>query len=230
MRLQRLFWSIRLLVNVSGTYYIKGTTGSGCSVIKPVVVTINPLPVATIAYTGSPYCTNGTAFVTLTGVGGGVYASSPGLSLNAVTGDINLAASTQGTYLVVYSFNNGTCSNTTTTTVIIRNPALVINNPAGTCSPATIDLTDPAVTAGSQAGLTYNYYQDAAATIPLVNPTAVGIAGTYFVKGVDLITGCSSNIQPVVVTIFAKPAVSASASATDICKGTTITLTAIFTG
>ncbi len=59
-----------------------------------------------------------------------------------------------------------------------------------------------------------------------MNPSAVGTGGTYYMQGVDLITGCSSNIQPVVVTIFAKPVVTASGSATDICKGTTITLTA----
>ena len=201
-----------------------------CSAIKPVTVTINPQPAATIAYTGSPYCTNGTAFVSLTGLGGGSFASAPGLSLNAVTGDINLATSTQGTYLVVYSFTNGTCNNVATTSVVIKNPALVINNPAGTCAPAAIDLTNPSITAGSQAGLTYNYYQDAAGTIPVLNPTAVGTAGTYFVQGVDVITGCSSSIKPVVVTVFAKPVVSASASATDICKGTTITLTAVSPG
>ena len=45
-----------------------------------------------------------------------------------------------------------------------------------------------------------------------------------------MITGCSSGIKPVVVTVFAKPVVSASASATDICKGTTITLTAVSPG
>ena len=107
---------------------------------------------------------------------------------------------------------------------------MVVNNPAGTCFPATIDLTNPAVTTGSQGGLNFNYYQDNAGTIPLANPAAVGTGGTYYIQGVDLITGCSSNIQPVVVTIFAKPTVTASASDTDICKGTMITLTAVSPG
>ena len=217
-------------VAVSGVYYIKGTNGTGCTDIKPVLVTINPLPVATIAYTGSPYCGNGTAIVSLTGIGGGTFAAAPGLSLNAATGDINLSASTEGTYLVVYSFTNGTCSNSVFTSVTIKNPALVINNPAAVCAPGTVDLTNPAVTAGSQGGLTYSYYQDNAGTIPLVNPAAIGIGGTYYVRGADLITGCSSNIQPVVVAINAKPTVSASTSATDICKGTTVTLTAVSPG
>lgn len=40
---------------IAGTYYIKGTTAGGCSDIKPVVVTINPLPTPVI--TGpTPVC------------------------------------------------------------------------------------------------------------------------------------------------------------------------------
>ena len=53
-------------VATSGTYYLKGTTAAGCSDIQPVVVTINALPVATIAYSGNPYCVTGTATVTQT--------------------------------------------------------------------------------------------------------------------------------------------------------------------
>ena len=151
------------------------------------------------------------------------------MSLNAITGDINLAASTEGVYTVIYFFTNGTCSNSAFTSVTIKNPAIVINNPAGICFPGTIDLTTTDVTAGSQPGLTYNYYQDPAGTIPQINPAAVG-AGTYYIKGVDLLTGCSSNIQPVVAMVFAKPTITASASATDICKGRSVTLTAVSPG
>ena len=217
-------------IMVGGTYYIRGTNASGCSDIQPVVVTINPLPVASISYNGSPYCTQNVAYVSLTGQAGGTFASSGGLSLNPVTGDINLATSTEGTYTVVYSFTNGTCGNSTTTIVTVKNPTLVINNPAGTCFPATIDLTNPSVTAGSQTGLSFTYYQDFAGTQPLLNPTAVGTGGTYYVKGTDISSGCNSNIQPVTITIFTKPTVTASSSDTDICKGSLITLTAVSPG
>ncbi|MBS1600586.1 MAG: hypothetical protein JST75_20340, partial [Bacteroidetes bacterium] len=47
----------------------------------------------------------------------GTYASTAGLVINAATGDIDLVASTAGTYIVTYSFTNGTCNNTTTTSV-----------------------------------------------------------------------------------------------------------------
>ena len=62
-----------------------------------------------------PYCATGTATVTLTGQAGGTYTAPAGVSINAATGDINLATSTPGTYTVTYTFTNGTCSNTTTT-------------------------------------------------------------------------------------------------------------------
>ena len=217
-------------VNSSGTYYIRGTNVSGCSDIQPVTVTVNPLPLALIQYTGTPYCTNGTAIVTLTGIGGGVFSSAAGLSLNTTTGDINLAFSAQGTYTVTYNFTNGSCSNSTSTVVTIKNPTLLVTDPAGVCFPATVDLTDPAVTAGSQAGLTYNYYTDAAGTNPLLNPSAVSTPGTYYIRGTNTLTGCSSFIMPVNVNIFTKPSITASSSATDICKGSMITLTAVSPG
>ncbi|MET0242856.1 MAG: hypothetical protein ABW174_05290, partial [Flavitalea sp.] len=103
-------------IAVSGTYYIRGTSPGGCFEIRPVAVVINPLPVATISYPGTTYCANGTITVTQTGTPGGTYSASPaGLSINASTGEINLAASTPGTYTITYSFNDGNCPNTTTT-------------------------------------------------------------------------------------------------------------------
>ncbi|MES2778353.1 MAG: LamG-like jellyroll fold domain-containing protein [Bacteroidota bacterium] len=72
----------------------------------------------TISYSGSPYCANaGTASVTLTGNVGGVYSSIAGLSINASTGAINLAASTPGTYTVNYTVDaTGDCPVYITTT------------------------------------------------------------------------------------------------------------------
>src|SRR6202043_584876 len=61
----------------------------------------------------------GTATVTQTGTVGGTYAAPAGVVINAATGDIDLVASTAGTYTITYSFSSGGCSNTTTASITI---------------------------------------------------------------------------------------------------------------
>ncbi len=77
-------------------------------------------------------------------------------------------------------------------------PVVVITNPAGVCSPATINITAPTITAGPDAGLSFSYFTDAAATTPLNNPNSISASGTYFIKGTTA-AGCFS-IKAVVIT------------------------------
>jgi gliding motility-associated-like protein len=53
--------------------------------------------------------------------------------------------------------------------------------------------------AGNTNGLVYTYWKDAAATIPLTDPGAIGAAGTYYIKGSN-VGGCSV-IKSVTVTL-----------------------------
>ena len=74
-----------------------------------------------ISYTLSPYCTNaGTATATITGTTGGTFTSSSGLTLNAATGDVTLASSTTGTYIVTYTIAaNSSCGQYITKATIV---------------------------------------------------------------------------------------------------------------
>jgi len=108
----------------------------------------------------------------------------------------------------------------------VAGQCVVINTPAAVCSPATVDLTAPAVTAGSLA-TAFTYWTNAGATTPLASPNAVAISGTYYIKGTGIDLSCP-DILPVTVTInpLLPVSVSIGASANPICAGTPVTFTA----
>ncbi|MBE0678067.1 MAG: DUF2341 domain-containing protein [Bacteroidales bacterium] len=67
------------------------------------LLTINPLPVASFSYPGSPYCPNAAnPFPTFSGGGvAGTFSSTVGLVfVSTATGQVNIAASTPGSYIV----------------------------------------------------------------------------------------------------------------------------------
>ena len=108
-------------------------------------------------------------------------------------------------------------------------PVLTVTNPAAVCVPYTVDITAAAVTAGSTAGLRFNYYTDATALNILTNPAALANPGTYYIKGTGIITGCQTDVYPVTASFNYKPGISAS-SDTAICEGGAATLTAASPG
>ncbi len=97
--------------------------------------------------------------------------------------------------------NNGCVSNEISVSMTFNSdPVLVITDPATVCAPATIDITAAAITAGSSLnGGTLSYWEDADATVPLLNPASISVPGTYYIKATTL-AGCS-DIKAVIVTI-----------------------------
>ncbi|MCX2678694.1 gliding motility-associated C-terminal domain-containing protein [Galbibacter sp. EGI 63066] len=85
-------------------------------------------------------------------------------------------------------------------------PELVITDPDPECLPATVDLTDAAVTTGSTPGLIFSYFEDAEGTVALSNPESVSETGTYYIRGEDPTTGCST-IMPVEAVLIDAPEV-----------------------
>ncbi|RYY61121.1 MAG: gliding motility-associated C-terminal domain-containing protein, partial [Chitinophagaceae bacterium] len=220
-------------VTVSGTYYIRGTSAAGCgSSIEAVQVVINPLPVAAISYGAAQcYSTTGTMTVTQTGTAGGKYSSATGLAIDAVTGTIDIGGSTPGTYTVTYSFTNGTCPNTAMASITIHPlPVFNITNPMPACLPNTVDLTAETLKSANMTGLVYSYYLDAAGTIPVANPNAVGVTGTYYVQAANPATGCISALVPVNVVVSTNPVITLAADATLVCRGDEVNLTATSPG
>jgi hypothetical protein len=82
--------AITLGTSSVGTYTVTYSIAAsgGCSAFSTTAtVAVNNAPSATIAYSGSPYCTgSGTASVTRTGSAGGTYTATPaGLSISSST-------------------------------------------------------------------------------------------------------------------------------------------------
>jgi len=215
----------------SGTYYIVGTIPvTGCSDTTAVLVTVNPKP--TVVTVNQAVCAPATADLTAVGVTSG---STPGLTFSVYSNPAATflyptpAAATAGTYYIVGATLSG-CSDTTAVLVTVNpKPNLVTHDPAAVCAPSKVDITVPADTSGSTAGLTLSYFTDAAATIGYATPTAAD-SGTYYIVGVVSLTGCSDTTA-ILVTVEPKPVLVINPPPA-VCSPATvdITLPAVTTG
>lgn len=82
-------------------------------------------------------------------------------------------------------------------------PQINVSDPPEVFYPATVDLTDPSIVSGSDAGLTYSYWRDGMGNNVLPNPGTITESGNYFIRGVNE-SGCIS-LRSVKVTVLAPP-------------------------
>ena len=212
---------INVTASTPGAYTVTYTTAGACPNTSDVAVTINALDDATFNYGAALYCDDATdPTPTITGLAGGAFTSSPaGLSINGGTGVIDVSGSIAGAYTVTYT-TAGACPNSSNVAVTIAaSPTLTVTDPAGVCSPGTVDLTAAAVTTGSSAG-TLTYWTDLGATVPLATPGAAG-TGTYYIQLED--GNLCTSIQPVNAVVNALPNATATNNG-PICSGTSFTL------
>lgn len=132
-----------------------------------------------------------------------------GTITNGVTGNLITVhwESTGTCTLQLVETNEAGCSVTVAITITVDvPPLLVITDPEPVCLPGTVDLTDPAVTAGSTlpSGTELTYWTDPEATMALTTPNVVAVPGTYYIKATTGI-GCFV-IEPVTVIINPLPA------------------------
>ncbi|MCW3080323.1 T9SS type A sorting domain-containing protein [Segetibacter sp.] len=106
-------------VTAGATGSVSATASNDAEVGVSQIIAL--MPNTQISYPGTPYCKNeGTAPVTQIGIPGGVYSSTTGLSINLVSGAVDLSASNAGTYVVTYKY--GITLQYSTTTSITVNP------------------------------------------------------------------------------------------------------------
>ena len=210
---------INMAASTPGTYTVTNTINAvgGCGTVTASnTITINPLPVATFSYSDSPYCSNeSTASPTLSsGAVAGTFTATPtGLSLNATTGQINLSASTPGTYTVTNTvMASGGCSQVSAATTVTIT-ALPIATFSYSGSPYCANATDPLpIFSGGGVAGTFTASSAGLVVDPVTGEINISssTAGTYTVTNtIAAAGGCGPVAATYSVTLLPKPAITA---------------------
>jgi gliding motility-associated-like protein len=207
-------------------------TGVCPVVTDSVLITVNTLSDASFTYNGTTYCQTGTNPVaTVSGLPGGVFSSTAGLVfVSTATGEVDLAASTLGTYTVTYSAG-GTCPNTSTQTLTITSaPSATFTFTSGASSFCQTDANPtPLFGAGGSAGV----FSVNPSGLTFVNATtgeidlANSAVGTYsIINTIVPAGGCALAVDSISITINQPAVVSAGTAATStICASDPFVIT-----
>ena len=196
------------------TYYFTVTNSDGCTSSTSPNVVINQQPATPTAPVPGvithPTCEVPGGTVQLNGLpptGVWTLTRLPGSITSTGTGTSTTVPGLESGIYNFYVTNAAGCPSAVSANVVINPrpgpvPLVHITNPGPVCSPATVDITNPAIVQGSTAGLIYSYWLDIVASIPYNTPAAA-TEGTYYIKGTTP-SGCS-DIQPVIVTVYLQP-------------------------
>jgi len=172
--------------STAGTYSVEYTTTGSCPITVTNSITITALDNATFAYGSSAYCNN-VSDPTPTKSASGTFSSSTGLNINTSTGEVDLDASTAGTYVIGF-VTSGSCPNSSIQTLTINAaPTVAISGTLSYCAGSNTTLT-------ATAGLS-SYLWSSGETTQSITATA----GSYTVTGTDA-NGCSTTSSSVTVT------------------------------
>lgn len=195
--------------NTTGNYAVTVTYSGGCTSSATQSVTVNTAPSTTITPSGTTtFCQGGS--VTLTASAGQSYLWSTG----ATTQSVN--ATTSGNYNVTVTYAGGCTSSSTPTTVTVNTaPATTItpSGPTTFCSGGSVNLS-------ASAGTSYSW--SGGSTSQTINVTS---SGNYTVT-VTYANGCTSSATQNVNVNTAPTTTITPSGSTNICPGSSVTLTA----
>ncbi|MFZ4520803.1 MAG: T9SS type A sorting domain-containing protein, partial [Bacteroidales bacterium] len=193
-----------------GVYYIKATTFPGCYDIKPVTVTVNPLPIAA-AGSNRGICMNQTTQLGDAPVQGNIYIwTSVPAGFNSTTANPYVTPLTTTTYTLTETVTATGCTNTHSVVVTV-NPLPLATAGAD----RTICLSDgTTIGAAAVAGNTYSWTSIPAGFISTVaNPAVYPQTATfYYLTETVTATGCTNShsvhvlVNPKPVLVITNPA------------------------
>ncbi len=187
-------------------YTVTGTNSSGCNGTATVLITVNPLPA--LAITGQSIICNGSSS-TLNVTGANSYTWSTSSNNSSIT-----VSPTSNTSYTVSGTNGFNCVNSSVITVTVLNVSPVVT--ASASSP-TICLGGSTTLYGGGA-TTYSWSGGVTDGVPF----SPGISGIYTVTGYN---ACGNGSTTIVITVNALPNITANASSTAVCIGSTALLT-----
>lgn len=196
----------QLVLNVPGgatSGLVTVTTAAGTS--NGLSFTVDPCPVATLAYGAANYCpTDPNPTPSLTGPTGGTFTAPAGLRLDAATGAIDVAASSPGAYAVTYSAPVGSCPVAATAQVTIAAPAtatITAGGPTTFCQGDAVQLAAPA-----GAGNAYQFQLNGTAIGGATDTTYLARTSGAYTVTVRNAGGCVATSAPAVVVVNPLPA------------------------
>jgi subtilisin-like proprotein convertase family protein len=149
------------------------------------LVCFNVLPAedASFSYAQAVYCSNeANPTPTITGVGGGTFASAAGLVMNSGTGSVDLLASTPGIYIVAYTTPAISCEANSEQSITISTPPTAAMSGDATICQGETTVIDIVLTGATPWDLVYNDGTDDAAVLGIAaTPYQIttGAAGVY---------------------------------------------------
>lgn len=225
--------SISLLGSDVGTYQITNIVPANgvCSAdTQTRTISIVPQPDAEFFYPKELYCGAGETPIALhtTGVNGVyTYLGGTNLALNPATGEINLAASSLGTYFVTNIVQSGNIcpADSSTALLIYSEQPFADLNPVG-----TVDLcTNGSVNLQANGGGNYNWFYGNAPLGVATNNYTTNTPGDYFVI-VSNDAGCADTSAVLSVIGGSQPAAEILPAQTQICEGQSLALQATGSG
>ncbi|MFZ4412736.1 MAG: gliding motility-associated C-terminal domain-containing protein, partial [Bacteroidales bacterium] len=220
--------------NLTVTTYYRAVVQNGyCGEANSTVaiITVTPLPIVSISYTGSPFCTSlASVNVTQTGTASGTYTVTPaGVTINVSTGVLSPVTSTAGVYTVTYTIAaaGGCVAVSASTPITITTlPAATISY-SGTPFCKSIIISQPVTRFGSTNGkytaLPIGLSLDSVSGA--INP-AISTAGTYTVTyTMSAAGGCATVTATTTATITTNPAATIAYAGSPFCKTLSIAQT-----
>jgi gliding motility-associated-like protein len=219
---------VNLSASTPGTYTVTNTiaAASGCSAVTATsTITITPLPVGTFSYTGTPYCQNA-ANPSPTFSGGGVagtFSSTAGLVfVSTATGQVNLSASTPGTYTVTNTIAAASGCPAVTATATITITPLPVGTFSYTGTPYCQNAANPSPTF-SGGGVAGTFSSTAGLVFVSTSTGQVNLSastpGTYTVTNtIAAASGCSAVTATSTITITPLPVGTFSYTGTPYCQ------------